>query len=66
MCVLCKPLCARLTHGLCLGSVKDVKKREMNGKDNMADRVPRLLHQNMVNLQFSDHKITHRFLIRVV
>lgn len=57
MCVLCKPLSAQLTQGLCLGSVKDVKKKETNGKDNMADRAPRLLHQNTVNLPFSDHKI---------
>lgn len=62
MCVLCKPLSAQLTQGLCLGSAKDVKKREMNGNGNMADRAPRLLHQNTVNLQFSDHKIKLSFL----
>lgn len=64
MCVPCKPLYAGFTHKLSLGNVKDVKKRETNGKDSMADRVPPLLHQNMVNLWFSDHKIT-QFVISV-
>lgn len=38
-----------------------MKKRETNGKDNMADRVLHLLLPNTVNLY--DHKTTHRFLV---